>query len=257
MKKTRLGLPLEYQKRPDFFDAHNINDDTESKNAVIESLLRKYKVKNVLDLTCGTGSQVFFLAKRGYTVTGVDFSPALLEIARSKALTEKVDAKFIDGDMRTVKIGQFDAAITIFNAVGHLTKVGFEKAMRNIHKNLKAGGLYIFDILNLEAMTEQTVADLAMCVQKKVGETQLYTVQCSTLDRTNGILSSYDHYILQKNAEKPENFKHRFSLQIYTAKELRDMLVKNGFEVLAQYGLDGCEFVANKTMNILSVARKI
>jgi SAM-dependent methyltransferase len=48
----------------------------------------------------------------------------------------------------------FDAVITIFNAVGHLTKSGFEKAIRNIHRNLNAGGIYVFDILNLEAMTD-------------------------------------------------------------------------------------------------------
>ncbi len=257
MKKTKLGLPLEYQKRPEYFDAHNVNEDTAAKNAVIESFLRKYKVKSVLDLTCGTGSQVFFLTERGYNVTGADFSPALLDIARNRALREKIDVQFIDGDMRTLKVGQYDAVITIFNAVGHLTKEGFEKAMRNIHRNLKDGGLYIFDIFNLDAMTDPVVTDLAMCVQKEVNGTRVYTIQCSTLDRTNGILTSYDHYVLQKSAEKPESFNHKFSLQLYTAKELKEMLAKNGFEVLGQYGLDGTEFVADKTMNILSVARKI
>lgn len=257
MKKTKLGLPLEYQKRPEYFDAHNVNEDTAAKNAVIEGLLRKYKVKSVLDLTCGTGSQVFFLAERGYDVTGADFSPALLVQARNRALRERVNVNFIEGDMRTLKVGQFDAVITIFNAVGHLTKTGFEKAMRNIHSNLKDRGLYVFDILNLDAMTDQTVASLAMCVQKEVHGTKIYTIQCSTVDRANGFLTSYDHYVLQKNAEKPESFNHKFSLQIYTAKELREMLVKNGFEVLGQYDLDGTEFVEKKTLNILTVARKI
>ena len=35
-----LGLPIEYQKLPQFFDAHNINADTANKNAVIEALLK-------------------------------------------------------------------------------------------------------------------------------------------------------------------------------------------------------------------------
>ncbi len=71
-------------------------------------MLRKYKVKSVLDLTCGTGSQVFLLTERGYDVTGADFSPALLEQARNRALKEKIDVNFIDGDMRALKVGQFD-----------------------------------------------------------------------------------------------------------------------------------------------------
>lgn len=48
--------------------------------------------------------------------------------------------------MRDIKVGSFDAVITIFNAVGYLTKKGFEKAMRNIYNNLNNNGLYVFDI---------------------------------------------------------------------------------------------------------------
>ena len=136
MTNKRLGLPLEYKKLPEFFDAHNIGDDTELKNSVIEKLLKKYSTKTALDLTCGTGSQVLFLAKRGYEVVGSDFSSDLLKIARKKAKEAKLNLRFIDGDMRTIKVGKFDAAITMFNAVGHLNKSGFEKAMRNISKNL-------------------------------------------------------------------------------------------------------------------------
>ncbi len=86
----KLGLPIEYKKLPQYFDAHNIGEDTEAKNAVLEKLLKKHKVASVLDLTCGTGSQVFFLTKRGYQVVGSDFSPALLKIARDKAKKEKL-----------------------------------------------------------------------------------------------------------------------------------------------------------------------
>ena len=83
IKTSELGLPLEYKKLPEFFDAHNISDDTISTNIVIEKLLNEQNVKSVLDFTCGTGSQVFFLKKIGYDIAGVDFSPSLLKIARN------------------------------------------------------------------------------------------------------------------------------------------------------------------------------
>jgi len=256
MKKSKLGLPLEYQKLPEYFDALNIGDDTDANNGVIENLLKMHKVQTVLDLTCGTGSQVFFLTKHGYECTGADFSPDLLERAREKAHNEKINVKFIDGDMRTLKVGAFDAVITIFNAVGHLTKAGFAKTMRNIHHNLKDGGIYVFDILNFEAMTDSVVAGLSYCINKKINESQMYLVQCSTLDRANGRLTSYDNYTIQKNSNKPERINHKSSLQLYTAQELREMLTKNGFETIGQYGMDGTEFLEKKTTNILTVARK-
>src|SRR3990167_10332497 len=160
--KHTLGLPFEYQQKPEYFDAHNVNASTESKNAFIEKLLKAQNVKTVLDMTCGTGSQVFYLAKRGYEVTGSDFSPGLLERARKKAAAEGLDLTFVDGDMRNLKVGQFDAVITIFNAIGHLTQPDFEKTLQNIRANLKDGGVYIFDIFNLQAITDDNIADFAV-----------------------------------------------------------------------------------------------
>lgn len=257
MSQTKLGLPLEYKKLPQYFDAHNVGDDTDAKNGVIEKLLKKHKVKTVLDLTCGTGSQVFFLAKRGYEIVGADFSPDLLKIARKKAKKEKRNIRFIDGDMRSIKVGSFDAAITMFNAVGHLTKSDFEKAIRNIHKNLKDDGIYVFDIMNLEVLTDKAVRDLSWHIHRKVGDAQIHNVQCLTIDRKNGLLTAYDNLTIQKNANKPTRINNKFSLQIYTAKKLRELLARNGFKALDQYGIDGSEFLAKKTTSILTVARKI
>lgn len=257
MKKDKLGLPLEYKKFPEYFDAHNVTDDTDLKNSMIESLLRNHGVKTVLDLTCGTGSQVFFLAKQGYKVVGADFSPALLKIARNKAKKEKVNLRFIDGDIRQIRVGKFDAVITIFNAIGHLTKLGFEKAIKNIHKNLKDDGIYVFDIFNLEAMTDKVVSDFSMHSHRVVEDVQIHNVQCSTIDRKNGLLTSYDNYTIQKNADKSVRINNKFSLQIYTAKELREMLFRNGFKTLNQCGIDGLEFVKNKTTSILTIAQKV
>lgn len=253
---NKLGLPLEYMKLPEFFDAHNIGDDTELKNSVIEKLLKKYNTKTVLDLTCGTGSQVLFLAKHGYEVIGSDFSPDLLKIARKKAKEAKLNLRFIDGDMRIINVGKFDAAITMFNAVGHLTKSGFEKAIRNINKNLKDGGIYVFDIFNLEALSDEVVSNFSMYKHKKFNDTQLHSVQCSTIDRKNGFLTSYDNHILQKKADKPTRLNNKFSLQVYSAKELREMLARCGFKTLEQYDIDGSKFLEKKSISILTIAQK-
>lgn len=258
MPHKPLGLPAEYQKTPEYFDLMTRHEEDDAKNIVIEKLLKEHDVRTVLDMTCGTGSQVLFLAKRGYEVMGSDFSSALLEIARAKAKKEKIDVQFIDGDMRTLKPGKFDAVITIANAVGHLTKSGFAKAMRNINSNLKDNGIYIFDIFNLEAMTDKTVDDLAMDFERTTHDsTKIHATQSSTIDRKSGLLTSYDtRTILQKGHTTPQISKSQFTLQIYAAKELQSMLQQNGFEVLHHYGMDKSKFSNTTTLNILTVARK-
>jgi 2-polyprenyl-3-methyl-5-hydroxy-6-metoxy-1,4-benzoquinol methylase len=254
--KHELGLPIEYQQMPEYFDLHNINEQTESKNALIEKLLKEQKVKTVLDMTCGTGSQVFYLAKRGYKVIGNDFSPALINIARDKAKETNLDITFIDGDMRNVKAGKFDAVISIFNAIGHLTKLDFEKALQNIRDNLKDDGVYIFDILNLQALTNKVIDDFAMSTEKVINNVKIHSTQHSEIDRKKGLLISYDKYTIFKDGCEPKRYSNSFSLQIYTAEELQEMLNRNGFEILSQYDMDGNKFITDKSISNLTIARK-
>ncbi|MEM6338495.1 MAG: class I SAM-dependent methyltransferase, partial [Pseudomonadota bacterium] len=210
----------------------------------------------VLDLTCGTGSQVFFLTKFGFIVTGADFSPKLLDIARAKAKKEKLDINFIDGDMRILKVGKFDAVITIFNAIGHLTIDDFENAIRNIYNNLKPGGIYVFDIFNLEAMNDDVVKNLAMDINKDVGSTRIHNIQHSVINRETGQLTSYDSYTIYDGNNQTREIKNEFTLQIYSSAQLQDLLAKNGFENVEQIAFDGSEFLNKKSLSILTIARK-
>lgn len=195
--------PSHYNKEAASYDAFN-EKSSEQINKLIEKILEAHKVKTVLDLTCGTGSQVFWLAKRGYRVTGADINAKMLTIARRKAKQEKVSLQFLKGDMRTLRVGEFDAVITIFNAIGHLTKLDFEEAMRNVHKNLKMGGLYIFDIFNLSYLREgNNITKLTIDWQEVVDGTKVREIQYSTISE-EGVLTSYDTYYEQKGAANPK-----------------------------------------------------
>ena len=54
----------------------------------------------VADLGCGTGTLSLLLAGEGYAVTGVDFSPAMIRLARAKAATDpaREGVAFVQGD---------------------------------------------------------------------------------------------------------------------------------------------------------------
>ena len=48
----------------------------------------------VADLGCGPGAHALALARRGYDVVGVDGSPRMVEVARTRAARDGVDATF-------------------------------------------------------------------------------------------------------------------------------------------------------------------
>jgi SAM-dependent methyltransferase len=158
--------------------------------------------------------------------------------------------------MRSVKAGKFDAVITIFNAIGHLTKDDFKKTLQNIRANLKDNGIYIFDIFNLQAITAEIIDDFAIDTESVVNGANIHHVQYSEIDREKALLTSHDQYTIFKDGYEPEVHTNSFSLQIYTAKKLQAILRENGFKIVGLYDIDGADFIADQSLNILTVAKK-
>lgn len=103
----------------------------------------------IIDIGCGTGKHSMEFAKRGFSVTGVDNSSAMIDLAAKKiACNEgKKLPKFILGDVRYFRADAvFDLAIMMFAVAGYLTtNEDVLLGLRNIRKHLKTGALFICD----------------------------------------------------------------------------------------------------------------
>lgn len=243
-----------YDKESASYDAFN-EENLKEINATIEGVLAKNSVKTVLDLTCGTGSQVFWLANSGYSVKGYDINHKMLEIAKNKATKLGKKIHFEQGDMRTSQVGKFDAVLTIFNAIGHLTKSDFEKAIENIAQNLVKGGLYIFDIFNLDyLLANDNITKLTIDWQRKFNGITAREIQYSTIN-PQGVLASYDIYHEQRANEEPKITTAYQTLQVYSASQLTSMLETYGFKVICQCNIDNTQFFPDKSERILTIAQ--
>lgn len=256
MKSHVSAQSSHYDTSAEKYDAFN-DENSRVINQTIETILQRYHVKTVLDLTCGTGSQLLWLAKCGYTMTGSDINAKMLAIAQQKAKAENLAAQLVQGDMRTSVLGTFDSVITIFNAIGHLTKEDFEKALQNIHLNLKNGGLYFFDIFNLDYLLHgNNITKLTIDWQVAEGDTKVRNIQYSTIN-ADGVLASYDVVYRQEGNHELQVARHSQTLQVYSAEQLAQLLNKNGFEVLEICAVDGSHFDTINSDRMVMVARKI
>jgi len=252
----RSAEPSHYDEGAEEYDILN-EENSRVINHVLDEILKRYDVETVLDLTCGTGSQVFWLAKLGYKVTGSDINTAMLNIAKEKAKKEQLDVRLLKGDMRTLRVDQFDAVITIFNAIGHLTKYDFGEAIRNVHQNLNDRGLYVFDIFNSAYLLHgDNIKKLTIDSQKDSNDKKVRKIQYSTIDE-DGILASFTTSIVKTGDSKPERSQSEQTLQVYSAQQIRDILEKNGFEVIIQTGANGSKFIEDETDRILTIAKKL
>ncbi len=57
----------------------------------------------LLDSGCGTGEHSLLLAARGLDVTGVDWAPSAIELARAKAVERDLEATFMVADALTLE----------------------------------------------------------------------------------------------------------------------------------------------------------
>ena len=98
----------------------------------------------VLDLGSGTGLPYDgYLAGKGLRVTGVDFSPKHLALARKHV----PQAEYIQGDFTQVAFapGSFDA-VTAFYSIFHIPRREHPALFAKIHRWLKPGGRILFTL---------------------------------------------------------------------------------------------------------------
>jgi ubiquinone/menaquinone biosynthesis C-methylase UbiE len=106
----------------------------------------------ILEVGCGTGRVAIPLASAGYRVTGVDFSPAMLAIARQKTINSQVRGQLtlVEADARRLSLpDHYTLAIIATNTFGmFLTYADQSALLGSIRQILKPGGLLVIDIFN-------------------------------------------------------------------------------------------------------------
>ena len=132
------------------YDRLYADKDYEDECDQLEVAFRRYgqlPVHSILDLGCGTGGHAFPLAARGYQVTGVDSSEAMLQEARRKLPSVDAAPEFVRGDIRNLDLGrQFDAALMMFAVLGYQTSDSdVHQALVSARHHLRAGGLLAGD----------------------------------------------------------------------------------------------------------------
>ncbi len=244
-----------YDSRADLYDLmeHDDGEWARTMNQFLNKVLRGRKVRTVLDMTCGTGAQSIGLAKYGYRVVASDINPSMLRIARRKA--RGLGIKFLQGDIRKSRFGRFDAVISIFNAVGHLTPGDFRKAIGNVRGNLDAGGIYVVDVFNLEFMKAGGFKAYEFIdVVREIDGTKYVRFNDNSLDRKNGVLRVHQRTFVQKGHDRPALRRDSWDMQMYTVAELEAMLLDGGFRRVRFYGGPDRDFDRKESLSILAVA---
>ena len=144
--------PIEYENERFQSASGKIINEVEKKT--IFDLLKKHKIKNLLDVACGPGRLAFFLEEHMPSethITAVDINENMLARAKQHAKNKKSRVSFKKADLYDPSFvpGKFDAVVGLRFSM-HLPE--FEIVLKNFSKILKKDGVLVFDIFNKKSL---------------------------------------------------------------------------------------------------------
>ncbi|HII15549.1 MAG TPA: class I SAM-dependent methyltransferase [Nanoarchaeota archaeon] len=138
-------VKLAYKKWAQTYEADSkLNPATETEKYLIIPVLKPQKKDLILDIGCGTGRFAMLLAKRCRKVTGIDFSPDMLAVAKDKSKNIKnIEYLKLDASKKLpFKNSSFDKVLCTL-VVMHIKDL--QKFLSEIHRVLKKGGVLVYD----------------------------------------------------------------------------------------------------------------
>jgi ubiquinone/menaquinone biosynthesis C-methylase UbiE len=100
---------------------------------------------SVLEVGCGSGPNLMFLAAEGFRTFGLEASPAAVEVAKQRLSAKNLAAEVVVGDFTRLPFDDDSLDLVIDRAaVTHADAPSIDKAVREIHRVLKPGGKFLF-----------------------------------------------------------------------------------------------------------------
>lgn len=202
----------------------------------------------VLDLCCGPGRHAVEFARRGFTVTGVDRSPFLLERARERAAESGVTVEWVLEDMRRFeRASAFNLACSLFTSFGYFEREEEDlEVLRHVHRSLKPGGALVLEMLGKERLAR--VYQPTVCTEFPDGALLLQRHEV----RSDWSRIRNEWMLLKDGRYRTFHFEHT----IYSGRELKERLLASGFAEVQLFGdLEGAPYGVDAA-RLVAVARK-
>lgn len=235
-----------------FYDGLMEDADYKNRCEYILALAKKHnhEMGITLDLACGTGSLTRELEKSGVDVYGIDASAEMLCEAMQKNSEEGLNILYLRQKMQNLDLyGTIDTCVCTLDSINHVTNISdVAKAFDRVGLFMDDEGLFIFDV-NTVYKHREVLANNTFVIENE----NVYCVWQNSLEEDDVVKINLDFF------EEEDGVYYRseesFCERAYSDEQLREMLLKAGFEVEAVYGDMTFEKPAETEQRAIYVAR--
>lgn len=234
-----------------------LNKNTKDEIKFLRKVFKKYgdNIKEVVDLGCGVGRHSIPLSQLGFSVTGVDISKNILKIAKEKGKKMDLKIKFINQDIRNLKLEEniCDSAICMWTTYNYLsTKKDLSNFLMKIHKILRREGILVLDAKNINKLED--IRAYSRTKEDNDKEVFLLIIKRILKNVQNG---HYLYFIKNKDNQKIKFFHDEELAKFYSIDEIKQFS-KNKFKILDIFGdFDMNRFDPDNSERFILVLKKI
>lgn len=245
------------------YDSLYSEKDYESECDFMETVFRHFgnlKVRDILDLGCGTGGHAIPLAQRGYNVLGVDQSAGMLDCARQKVekaqLSEKV--RFVTANIQEFRLNkEFEAVICMFAVLSYQTSnAGLMATLNTVRRHLSSGGLFICDFWYGPAVLSQRPEDRVKSVHK--GEDRIIRIVKPKMDTQKNVVEVHYEILRLREDRLINEYLESHAMRFLFKPEIEFYLDQTGFSLVHFCPFADTEKeVGESTWNVVTISRAI
>jgi ubiquinone/menaquinone biosynthesis C-methylase UbiE len=211
---------------------------TDKEVARVLKATRTRPPSHVLDLACGVGRHSLAFSRRGFAVTGLDYSSAYLREARAAARKTNLPVSFVQGDMRHLREHfapkTFDLVVSLFNSFGYFAERRDDmRVLREVFRVLRPGGMLVLNTLHASGVASRLKKPIR---QGSEPLPKVFMIEKARYDNRKRE-TSCEWTIVDARRPKARIWRQAFRQNVYSHAEMKRMLRAAGFRIENVWGV--------------------